>query len=163
MLEIRVDTLITDPTNGVPVLLLEEPESDYTIPIWIGEAEAMSIAVELKGDPFPRPLTHDLMTAVLESMSSKLKQVIIDDKEGETYFATLVIEDDQGRVFTLDARPSDSIALALRSDSPLFMTEKVFEDSAIKESFDLAADEEQDEFAYFIEEEMDIEDFKKFT
>ena len=162
MLKIEVSNLVVDPTNGVPVLLLEELETAYTVPIWIGEAEAMSIALELQGDSFPRPLTHDLIKSVLDSLNSRLKQVIIDDVNDSTYFATLVFEDKDGNVFTVDARPSDSVALALRSGSPLYITEDVFEQTAIKESFDLRT-EGQNDFEQFIDEEMNLKDFKKFT
>lgn len=162
MRSIFVETLVIDPTSGVPVLLLKEEETGFLIPIWIGEGEAMSIALELKGDKFPRPLTHDLIKAVLHSSGSRLKEIIIDDMQDNTYFATLILEDIDGNTFKVDARPSDSVALALRTNSPLYISESVFQASAIEASFDLRT-EAKGEFEKFIDEELKLSDFRKYT
>lgn len=162
MIQVEVETLIMDPTNGVPVLLLTDPQSSASVPIWIGEAEAMSIALELQGEQFTRPLTHDLIKAVLDSMGSQLKRIVIDDVDDSTFFSRLVVENDRGQEFQLDARPSDSVALALRSDASLYINEHVFEATAVDASLEIPSAAE-DDFDRFIEEEMNLKDFKRFT
>jgi len=180
MREIEVETLMVDPANNTPVLLLKEQDSGYIVPVWIGDGEATSIALELQGEKFPRPLTHDLIKTVMQSSGSQLQRVVIDDVDESTYFAKIVFEDFQGQIFEVDARPSDSVALAIRMDAPLFITEKVFQNAAVDISFldlelqglnddgstleleELEELAEEDEFERFVEEEIRLSDFKKF-
>mgnify|MGYP006282017629 CR=1 FL=1 len=162
MINIEIEALVMDPENGIPVLFLSEPGSEWSVPIWIGEAEAMAIALEMEEENFPRPLTHDLIKAVLDSMGSRIKRVVIDDVDESTFFATLVIEKDTGEEIHIDSRPSDSVALALRTGAPLFITEEVFEAAAVEASLDFAQ-EGQEQFDKFIDEDIELSDFKKFT
>lgn len=162
MRNLEVDSLVTDPTNGVPVLLLKDTDSGYVLPIWIGQAEAMAIAMELDDKQFPRPLTHDLIKIVINSTGGRLEKVIINDIDDSTYYSSLVCQGSNGEEFRLDARPSDSVALALRADSPLWAAEDVFQSSAIEPDFDISR-EDRDDFEKFVDQELDIEDFKDFT
>ena len=162
MRNLEIESLITDPTNGVPVLLLKDIDSGFVLPIWIGQAEAMAIAMELNDKQFPRPLTHDLIKIVINSTGGSLKKVIISDLKESTYYASLICEGSDGAEFSVDARPSDSVALAIRTGTPLWVKEEVFQSSAIEADFDTSR-EDKESFERFIDKELDIKDFKKFT
>ena len=108
------------------VIVLEEMDGPRLIPIWIGPAEGNSIAMHLNNVQLPRPMTHDLMVMVLKSLHVKISKVVITQLKESTFFASIYIEQD-GSVQEIDARPSDSIALALRSSSPLFVDDSVFD------------------------------------
>jgi len=108
------------------VIVLEEMDGPRLIPIWIGPAEGNSIAMHLNNVHLPRPMTHDLMVSFLKSVKAKISKVVITELKESTFYATIYVEQD-GAVQEIDARPSDSIALALRSSSPLFVNESVFD------------------------------------
>jgi bifunctional DNase/RNase len=106
------------------VVLLKEKYGDRTLPIWIGESEAVAIAIALEGIKPQRPLTHDLLKVVLESFNARIDKVIVADLQNDTYFAKIYIDRD-GDLFSVDARPSDSIALAMRTKSPIWVSEDI--------------------------------------
>jgi bifunctional DNase/RNase len=106
------------------VVLLREKFGERTLPIWIGENEAVSIAIALEGIKPHRPLTHDLLKLVLESFNARVEKVIVADLMNDTYFAKIYI-DRGGEIFAIDARPSDSIALAMRTKSPIWVNDEV--------------------------------------
>ena len=108
------------------VIVLEEIDGPRLIPIWIGPAEGNSIAMHLKNVSLPRPMTHDLMVTFLKSVNAKISKVVITELKESTFYASIYLEQD-GTVQEIDARPSDSIALALRASSPLFVDDSVFE------------------------------------
>ena len=108
------------------VIVLEEMDGPRLIPIWIGPAEGNSIAMHLNNVHLSRPMTHDLMVAFLKSVNAKISKVVITELKESTFYASIFVEQD-GTVQEIDARPSDSIALALRATSPLFVDESVFE------------------------------------
>lgn len=112
------------------VVLLKEKYGERTLPIWIGDNEAMAIAMSLEGVKPVRPLTHDLMKILLDVMESKVIKVIINDLKNETYFARIYVEVD-GKLISVDARPSDSIALALRSNATIFVDENIMDRNGI--------------------------------
>ncbi len=126
MIEVRVEGILLDNVNNSPVVLLREIDGDRVLPIFIGPLEASAIAYALEKTKFPRPLTLDLMRLLVEGLSGRIRRVIISKLENETFFAELVIEAD-GRVLTIDARPSDSVGLALRAESPIYVAEEVME------------------------------------
>ncbi|OGR83259.1 MAG: hypothetical protein A2901_08345 [Elusimicrobia bacterium RIFCSPLOWO2_01_FULL_54_10] len=107
------------------VIVLEEIDGPRLIPIWIGPAEGNSIAMHLNNVHLPRPMTHDLMVTFLKSVNAKISKVVITELKESTFYASIFVEQD-GSVQEIDARPSDSIALALRASSPLFVDESVF-------------------------------------
>lgn len=119
-LEVRVRRVAMDPASRSPVVLLEDPASNVALPIWIGAAEAQAIAGLLAGDTPPRPLTHDLVKAMLARVGASVRRVVIRDLRDGTYFADVVLERD-GEEVTVDSRPSDAIALALRCGQPIFV------------------------------------------
>ncbi len=110
--------------SGNPVVLLSDPETGMELPIWIGEVEAYAIQRELQGVQLPRPMTHDLLRNILVELGVELVRVEICDLNDNTYFANLVLRWN-GRTYTIDARPSDSIALAVRMNAPIYVSEEV--------------------------------------
>ena len=119
MTEVSVKSLALDRASKTPVVILREVGSDRVLPIWIGPREASSIAMQMGGYSFQRPLTHDLLAAVVRGMGGSLERVLITRVEDSTYFAEMII-DRGGSLISVDARPSDSIALALRLEARIF-------------------------------------------
>lgn len=115
---------IIEDQAGNPVVLLSDPETSIELPIWIGETEAFAIQRELEGMQLPRPMTHDLLRNILVELGVELVRVEINDLHDNTYYATLVLRWN-GRTYFIDARPSDSIALAVRMNAPIFVAEHV--------------------------------------
>lgn len=109
---------------GNPVVLLGNPETGMELPIWIGEVEAFAIQRELEGIQLPRPMTHDLMRNILTELGIELVRVEVNELQDNTYYATLVLRWN-GRIYLIDARPSDSIALAVRMNAPIYVSEEV--------------------------------------
>lgn len=122
MIKVRVQSLGLDQSTRSPVVILQEEGGERVLPIWIGPAEASAIAMELAGMKFPRPLTHDLFPLVIRGLGGTLTRVLITRVHENTYFAELVITRGD-EMFTVDARPSDSIAIALRTQAQLFTTD----------------------------------------
>lgn len=126
MIEVSVDGVLIDKNNNLPVVLLREQDGDRVLPIYIGPFEASAIAFSLRKTEFPRPMTLDMMRLVIEGLGARVSRVNVTRIEGDTYFAELVIETD-GRVVTIDARPSDSVGLALRAGCPIFVDDEVMD------------------------------------
>jgi len=158
MREVVIKALLVDPSNNTPVVLLKDRTSRRAMPVWIGEGEAMAIAFGLQTEEFPRPLTHVLMTRVIEGLKASVDRVIIKSYEDATYYASVLLRDVDGEMLEYDARASDSLALSLRSGCPIFVAEEVFDDSAIESPF---ADE--DEFHEFVESDLDLDVFRKLS
>lgn len=164
MREVEVKALVMDPTQNMPVLLLHDPQSSKVVPIWIGQPEATSIAMIMQSREFPRPLPHDLVKVLFKTLGGGLDMVVIDSIQDSTYFATLHVRDHMGKVHQIDARPSDSIAIALRLGSPIYISDEVFQVAAV--DMPAAADENdrnEDRFRAFVESEMKLADFKRFV
>jgi uncharacterized protein len=131
LVEVRVQSLGLDRSSNTPVVILEEVEGDRVLPIWIGPGEASAIAMQLADMEFSRPLTHDLLVAVLNGLGGSLRKVIITRVEKNTYYAELIIHRN-GEVISVDARPSDSIAVALRVDARIFAQDDLLERASIE-------------------------------
>ncbi|MCL7936703.1 MAG: bifunctional nuclease family protein [marine benthic group bacterium] len=119
LVRVEVASLGLDKASNTPVVILREVEGERLLPIWIGPAEASAIAMELAGIKFSRPLTHDLVSTIVGSLGSELVRVLITRVEENTYFASLVFRRN-GEMISIDSRPSDSVALALRAAAPIF-------------------------------------------
>jgi len=117
------------PEGMSPVIFLEN-EEERVLPIYIGAAEAFSIQTALENVPYPRPLTHDLLLNILEGLNSKVERVLIDDLNDGIFFARLIIKRN-GETYEFDARPSDSIAIAVRCKAPIFVSKEVMEKASI--------------------------------
>jgi len=127
MQQFTVTGLALDSSNDAPVVLLREIDGDRILPIWIGPAEANAIALSLAGLEPPRPLTHDLLQRVVDGAGLSVQRIVISEIQGNTFFAEIVLEGPNA-ITRIDARPSDSIALALRTNSPIFVADGVFEE-----------------------------------
>ena len=114
--------------NDTPVVLLEERGGSRWLPIWIGTAEAQSIAIQIESLASPRPNSHDLARSVIDGLQGELERVVVTDLRAGTYYATLTLRSN-GRRIDIDARPSDAIAIALRTGAPIFVRDHLFEES----------------------------------
>jgi bifunctional DNase/RNase len=131
LVEVKVQSLALDRTTNTPVVILQELGGDRVLPIWIGPGEASAIAMQLADMEFSRPLTHDLLCAVLKGLGGDLQKVIITRVEASTYYAEMIVRRN-GEMFSLDARPSDSIAVALRVSARIFAQDDLLEEAAIE-------------------------------
>jgi hypothetical protein len=127
VVEARVNGLILERKTQQNVVILREAEGERILPIWIGPGEAQAIRRILSDEPFPRPLTHDLLVLIVEGLKAKVSRVVISDLRENTFFATVIVQRD-GEVLSIDARPSDSIAVALRAKAPIFVNEKLLQE-----------------------------------
>lgn len=126
MIPVKVSGLMVDQTSNQPVVFLKELDGERVLSIWIGPVEASAIAYALERKQFVRPLTLDLMKRLLDGFNAKLVRTVITTLKEDTFFANLILEQD-GRTFSIDARPSDSLALALRMDAPIFVADEVMD------------------------------------
>ncbi len=131
LVEVRVQSLGLDRTTNNPVVILREQGGERVLPIWIGPGEASAIAMQLAEWTFSRPLTHDLLVSVLGGLGGSLERVIITQVVENTYFAELIIQRNGG-VISVDARPSDSIAVALRVKAKIFAEEALLEQATVE-------------------------------
>lgn len=126
MVEVKINGLALDMTTNSPVVILSDLGSERLLPIWIGHYEAWAIAMELAGLSSKRPLTHDLIKSAIEMMGGKVEKVEVTQLVNQTFYAKIHIQKN-GSLLELDARPSDSIALALKSQVPVFVEEELFQ------------------------------------
>ena len=131
LVEVKVQSLALDRTTNTPVVILQELGGERVLPIWIGPGEASAIAMQLADMEFARPLTHDLLCSVMKGLGGNLQKVIITRVEASTYYAEMIVRRN-GEVFSLDARPSDSIAVALRVAARIFAQDDLLEEAAIE-------------------------------
>ena len=150
MRQMKVDKLGIDLLTHDPVVILKDMDGSHYLPILIGPFEATAIALALEGAPVPRPLSHDHMRNLLESLDTTLEQVIIHDIKDSTFFAKLILRTD-GDLQEIDARPSDGIALALRMQAPIYVSDKIVleEASQDKKAID---DTEMNRFKKFLDD-----------
>jgi uncharacterized protein len=129
-IEVRIRGLMMDPSTNMPIVVLKDVGSDTVMPIWVGIFEANAIAIEIEKVSAARPMTHDLARNLMRHMNGQLDKVVITELRDDTFFAVLWIRQN-GELMTLDARPSDAIALALRSDCPIFVSEQVMQSAKL--------------------------------
>lgn len=137
MVEMELSKIKIDEKRSEQVIVLKEKEGTRYLPVVIGVSEVNAIKLKLSGIQLPRPLTHDLLLSLIEKLHGNLKSVIIDNLEDNTFFAKIVILDSDEKEIWVDARPSDSIALALRAEVPIFVEEVVLNEASISENGDL--------------------------
>jgi bifunctional DNase/RNase len=137
--EMKIKGLMIDPVSNMPIIVLKDPLAETVLPIWVGLFEANAIATQIEKIISPRPMTHDLLCNVIEAMRARVERVVITDFKDNTFFALIHLERD-GEKLTIDARPSDAMALALRVSVPILV-----EDSVIKKSNQSAEDGTVDE------------------
>jgi len=128
MVEMKVEGLTLDPLTNMPIIILKDSTGSKALPIWVGYFEANAIALEIEQVSTPRPMTHDLLKNLIQNMKAEVNHILVSELKDNTFYAiiSLVYED---ITLTIDSRPSDAIALALRTKSPIFVEEKVIEDA----------------------------------
>ena len=156
--EMKVKSLMMDPVTQMPIVILREPTGDSILPIWVGLFEANAIALQLEKISTPRPMTHDLLRSVLTTMEAQVERIVITDLRENTFYASVFIRHN-GEEVTIDSRPSDAIALALRTESPIFVNNNVI-DKARKN--DVREDAAESERLRKWLEKLDPEDLGKY-
>ena len=131
MLEMNIDSIRVSLHNLQRVVILRAKDTNRYLPIWIGAPEAESIAMKLQDVSAPRPLTHDLMRAVIASLGATVSRIVVSDLNNDTFYAKIVLQLDE-TTMEVDSRPSDAIALAVRSDAPIFADDSVVEKAGIE-------------------------------
>lgn len=128
MLEMKVSGIALDPFTNTPIVILKDLTNEKTLPIWIGFMEASSIAMELEKTPRVRPITHDLVKNLIDKLGYHVSKIEVTDLRNDTFYATMHFKK-ESEEYVLDARPSDAIAIAIRTESPIFVNEQVLEKS----------------------------------
>ena len=128
--EMKIRGLMMDPVSNMPIVLLKDVGGDTVLPIWVGVYEANAIALEIEKVSTPRPMTHDLIKNVLTGLDALVHKVVVTELKEDTFYAVIWMER-EGQTMSLDSRPSDALALALRLDCPIFVEEEVFKTSKI--------------------------------
>lgn len=131
LVKVKVQSLGLDRASNTPVVILQEEDGERVLPIWIGPGEASAIAMQLADMKFSRPLTHDLLVSIMGGLGGSLQRVLITGVVDNTYYAELIIQRGES-VVSVDARPSDSIAVALRSDAEIFAQDELLERASIE-------------------------------
>ncbi len=122
--EVKIRGLMMDPVTNMPIVILKDVSGNSVLPIWVGVYEANAIALEIEKVTTPRPMTHDLIKNLLLGLHTAVRKVVVNDLRDETFYALIWLEQD-GQVISIDSRPSDALALALRLDCPIFVEDEV--------------------------------------
>jgi hypothetical protein len=141
-LRVEIKGLMLDPASNVPIVILRDTQSQLFLPIWIGVFEANAIALRIEGVEPPRPMTHDLLRLVLDQLGATVEKIVISDLRESTFFAVIHLQHG-GAPVTVDARPSDAIALALRANAPIFVLRSVLDKAQAADLTTQATDEEK--------------------
>jgi bifunctional DNase/RNase len=128
--EMKIRGLMMDPVTNMPIVILKDVGSNTVLPIWVGIYEANAIALEIEKVATPRPMTHDLMKSVLLGLDASVRKVVVSELRDDTFYALIWMERN-GEVITVDSRPSDALALALRLDCPIYVEDSVLKSSKL--------------------------------
>ena len=151
MVEMVIYGVSFDLVGKQPIVLLKTADGNRFLPIWIGHPEAAAILMKLQNASTPRPMTHDLVTEILGQLNAEVVRITVTELRENTFFAQITVQQDGSEV-EIDSRPSDAIALAIRSDAPIYAAESVIEESAIEfEGEEVNEEEMVDEFKKFLE------------
>jgi uncharacterized protein len=126
--EMKIRGLMMDPVTNMPIVILKDAGSDSVLPIWVGIYEANAIALEIEKVTTPRPMTHDLIKNVLVGLDAAVHKVVVTELREDTFYAVIWMER-EGRIISVDSRPSDALALALRVDCPIYVEDEVLKNS----------------------------------
>jgi len=141
-LRVEIKGLMLDPASNIPIVILRDIQSQLFLPIWIGVFEANAIALRIEGVEPPRPMTHDLLRLVLEQLGATVEKIVISDLKESTFFALIHLRRGEESI-SVDARPSDAIALALRTEAPIFVLRSVLEKAQAADLTAEASDEDK--------------------
>jgi uncharacterized protein len=128
LIEMSIKGLMVDPMAGTPIVILKDKQGERVLPIWVGVPEANAIALQIENVSTPRPMTHDLLRNIITDLEGRVDRVVVSDLKDNTYFAIIHLTV-RGERVAVDARPSDAIALALRTRSPILVEEAVIENA----------------------------------
>lgn len=129
--EMKIRGLMMDPVTNMPIVILKDVNGNAVLPIWVGVYEANAIALEIEKVATPRPMTHDLIKNLLLGLHTAVRKVVVNDLRDETFYALIWLEQD-GQIISIDSRPSDALALALRLDCPIYVEENVLKSSKVE-------------------------------
>jgi bifunctional DNase/RNase len=156
LVPMSIKGLMLDPVSNSPIVVLKDEQERCFLPIWVGIFEANAIALQLENVSTPRPMTHDLLRNFLSQLDAQVSRVVINDLRDSTFFAQIRVISG-GRTLEVDARPSDAIALALRTEAPIFVAQTVLDQAQT-----IAPDDDQDEKLKKWFEEISPEDLGKY-
>ena len=125
--EMKIHGLIVDPVTNMPIVILKAVDQEQVLPIWVGVFEANAIALQMESVEPPRPMTHDLLRSIIQQLDAEVNEITVCDLRDNTFYARLTLRMRGGEQIEVDSRPSDAIALALRTGSPIFVEESVIE------------------------------------
>src|SRR5437867_6702505 len=131
--EMKIRGLMMDPVTNMPIVILKDSGSDTVLPIWVGIYEANAIALEIEKVATPRPMTHDLIKSLLSGLGTGVRKVVVNELKEDTFYALIWLER-EGELISVDSRPSDALALALRLDCPIFVEDTVLKSSKLAAS-----------------------------
>src|SRR5580704_8868085 len=140
--EMKIRGLMMDPVTNMPIVVLKDVQGQAILPIWVGVYEANAIALEIEKVQTPRPMTHDLLKNVLLGLDVQVHKIVVNDLKDDTFYALIWVERD-GQMMTIDSRPSDALALALRVDCPIFVDEEVLKNSKVSSAITERSTNEQ--------------------
>ncbi len=126
VIEMNLKGLMIDPITNMPIIVLKDGDGRHVLPIWVGVFEANAIALQMENVQTPRPMTHDLLKNVIDDLNATVDRIVVSELKDNTFYATIHLSSGMGNL-TVDSRPSDAIALALRTRSPIFVEEEVIE------------------------------------
>jgi bifunctional DNase/RNase len=142
LIEMSIKGLMVDPMAGTPIVILKDKQGERVLPIWVGVPEANAIALQIENVSTPRPMTHDLLRNIITDLDGRVDRVVVSDLKDNTYFAVIHLTV-RGEPVAVDARPSDAIALALRTRSPILVEEAVIESARTADFTTEPADNER--------------------
>jgi bifunctional DNase/RNase len=131
--EMKIRGLMMDPVTNMPIVVLKDIGSDTVLPIWVGIYEANAIALEIEKVTTPRPMTHDLLKNLLTGLDARVHKIVVNDLRDDTFYAVIWVER-EGNIISIDSRPSDALALALRVDCPIYVEDEVLKNSRLAAS-----------------------------
>jgi bifunctional DNase/RNase len=157
-IEMSIKGLMVDPITNTPIVILRDKDGQRVLPIWVGIFEANAIALQIENVTTPRPMTHDLLRNVIHDLNATVQKIVVCDLQENTFYALIYLALN-GDTLTIDARPSDAIALALRTRAPIFVEESVIDNA---KPFDAAADKPDAERLHKWLESLDPDDLGKY-
>jgi bifunctional DNase/RNase len=157
-IEMTIKGLMVDPITNTPIVILRDKDGDRVLPIWVGIFEANAIALQIENVTTPRPMTHDLLRNIIQDLKASVERIVVSDVQDNTYYAMVYLARN-GETLAIDARPSDAIALALRTRAPIFVEERVVEHAR---TVDFTPEKPDSERLQKWLENLDPDDFGKY-
>ena len=157
-IEMTLKGLMVDPVTNMPIVILRDRDGQKVLPIWVGIFEANAIALQIENIPTPRPMTHDLLRNVIEDLKASVQKIVVCDLQENTFYALIYLHRN-GATMAIDARPSDAIALALRTRAPIFVEETVIDHA---KTVDFTSDKADADRLHKWLESLDPDDLGKY-